>query len=376
MRKRLMIMVFICFIIGGSIYLFWKETVKKDFHASKVAPSVEAQVQGNTEKEKEPSIDYASVAQKLDQYLQEKGFNGTVLVADKNHIVLNKGYGYADVQNKIENTPQTKYRTGSITKMTISTSILQLQEKGKLNIQDNVNKYIPSFPMEKNITLQQLLTHTSGLPSKGTGKVNAASRLDLVTWIGKQKVDFPPGTGWGYTDYNYMVLAYIVEKVSGQPIDKYIKEHIFVPAGMHETGMGNQVPGDVNFSKGYKQKEQKLVLAPKLAMNWLYGCGEMYTTATDMKKLDEAIMSGKLFSSQSLQQMITPPSGRNYGFGFYVNPDYYHNHGVVAGWNTFNNFNWDHQIFVILFSNVQDAINDDFNKEFRKMVSDLLEKRG
>lgn len=149
MRKRLMIMVFICFIIGGSIYLFWKETVKKDFHASKVAPSVEAQVQGNTEKEKEPSIDYASVAQKLDQYLQEKGFNGTVLVADKNHIVLNKGYGYADVQNKIENTPQTKYRTGSITKMTISTSILQLQEKGKLNIQDNVNKYIPSFPMEK-----------------------------------------------------------------------------------------------------------------------------------------------------------------------------------------------------------------------------------
>ena len=86
------------------------------------------------------------------------------MVTDKERVILNKGYGYADVQNKIENTPQTKYRIGSITKTVVATSILQLQEQGKLNIQDNVNKYIPSFPENKNITLYHLLTHTSGLP--------------------------------------------------------------------------------------------------------------------------------------------------------------------------------------------------------------------
>ena len=94
------------------------------------------------------------------------------MVTDKEHVILNKGYGYADVQNKIENTPQTKYRIGSITKTVVATSILQLQEQGKLNIQDNVNKYIPSFPENKNITLYHLLTHTSGLPEHAKGNVN------------------------------------------------------------------------------------------------------------------------------------------------------------------------------------------------------------
>lgn len=107
-------------------------------------------------------------------------------MTDKEHVILNKGYGYADVQNKIENTPQTKYRIGSITKTVVATSILQLQEQGKLNIQDNVNKYIPSFPADKHITLYHLLTHTSGLPENGEGKVNVASRINLVTWIGSQ----------------------------------------------------------------------------------------------------------------------------------------------------------------------------------------------
>lgn len=316
------------------------------------------------------------MAQKLDQYLKDKDFNGTVLVTDKDRVVLNKGYGYADVQSEIENTPQTKYRIGSITKTVVATSILQLQEQGKLNIQDNVNKYIPLFPADKNITLYHLLTHTSGLPEKGKGKVNAASRLNLVTWIGMQQVAFPPGTGWKYSDYNYMVLAYIIENISKKPLGEYVKENIFARADMHESGMGNMVPGEQHFTQGYKKKDNVLVPAPKLAMNWLYGCGEMYTTVGDMKKLDEAIINGKLLSEKSIQVMFTPSSEKKYAFSFYIYPDYFHNHGVVAGWNTFNNFNKDKGTFVVLFSNVQNGINDDFNKEFRKMVSDLLEQRG
>ena len=164
-------------IVGGGVYYFLvSPNIKENtVLTTKVNPTIESEVQGNIEEKEEQQIDYASISQKLDQYLVGKQFNGTVLVTDKEHVILNKGYGYADVQNKIENTPQTKYRIGSITKTVVATSILQLQEQGKLNIQDNVNKYIPSFPENKNITLYHLLTHTSGLPEHAKGNINAAS---------------------------------------------------------------------------------------------------------------------------------------------------------------------------------------------------------
>ncbi|MED0902403.1 penicillin-binding protein [Bacillus cereus] len=316
---------------------------------------------------------YDIAATKLDQYLKDKGFNGTVLVTDKNNVVLRKGYGYANIKDKVLTTPRTKYRIGSITKTVVAISILQLREKGKLNIEDNVNKYIPSFPADKNITLRNLLTHTSGLPDQGQGSVDAASRLKLVTWIGAQKLQFPAGTGWKYTDYNYMVLAYIVEKISNKPLAEYVKENIFTPVEMNESGMGATLPEDMFLAEGYTKKDNELIAAPRLKMNWLYGCGEMYTTVEDMKRLDEAIMDGKLISKQSLSDMFTVSPARKYGFSFYIYPDYYHNHGVLAGWNTFNNFNWDKRTFVILFSNVQNGMNDTFNQEFRKLANDLIE---
>ncbi|WP_212935353.1 serine hydrolase domain-containing protein [Bacillus hominis] len=376
MIKKIMLMASLSAVVCGGVYYFLDSPDSKEqaVLTTKVTPAIESEVQDNIEEVEK--IDYASISQKLDQYLVGKQFNGTVLVTDKEHVILNKGYGYADVQNKIENTPQTKYRIGSITKTVVATSILQLQEQGKLNIQDNVNKYIPSFPADKNITLYHLLTHTSGLPENGKGKVNVASRINLINWIGSQKLDFPPGTGWKYTDYNYMVLAYIIENITKKPLGDYIKENIFTKAEMHESGMGNMVPGDKNFTKGYVKKDQELVPAQKLGMDWLYGSGEMYTTVGDMKKLDEAIINGKLLSEQSIQAMFTPSAERKYAFSFYIYPDFFHNHGVLSGWNTFNNFNKEKGTFVILFSNVKNGLDDDFNKEFRKMVNDLLEQRG
>ncbi|HDR4566854.1 serine hydrolase domain-containing protein [Bacillus paranthracis] len=378
MIKKIMMIVSICALVCGGVYYFlYNSNIKENKElTTKVNPTVESEVQENIEEEKEKQIDYASISQKLDQYLVGKQFNGTVLVTDKEHVILNKGYGYADVQNKIENTPHTKYRIGSITKTVVATSILQLQDQGKLNIQDNVNKYIPSFPENKNITLYHLLTHTSGLPEHAKGNVNAASRLQLINWIGRQNLEFPAGTGWRYTDYNYMVLAYIIEHISKKPLGDYIKENIFTKADMYESGMGNMVPGDKNFTKGYVKKNQELVPAQKVGIDWLYGCGEMYTTVGDMKKLDEAIINGKLLSEQSIQAMFSPSPERKYAFSFYIYPDYFHNHGVLSGWNTFNNFNKEKGTFVILFSNVKNSMDDDFNKDFRKMVSDLLEQRG
>jgi teichoic acid D-alanine hydrolase len=373
MFKKWLIAFFVFAIFCGSVAALIHANKEKKY-SLKAFSNFEDKV-GNVQ----PKVDanqqkrYDIAATKLDQYLKDKGFNGTVLVTDKNNVVLRKGYGYANVKDKVLTTPRTKYRIGSITKTVVAISILQLREKGKLNIEDNVNKYIPSFPADKNITLRNLLTHTSGLPDQGQGSVDAASRLKLVTWIGAQKLQFPAGTGWKYTDYNYMVLAYIVEKLSNKTLAEYVKENIFTPVGMHESGMGATFPGDMFLAEGYTKKDNELVVTPRLRMNWLYGCGEMYTTVDDMRRLDEAIMDGKLLSKQSLSDMFTVSPARKYGFSFYIYPDYYHNHGVLAGWNTFNNFNWDKRTFVILFSNVQNGMNDAFNQEFRKMAKDLIE---
>ncbi|QWU46095.1 serine hydrolase [Bacillus sp. NP247] len=373
MFKKWLIVFFVFAIFCGSVAALIHANKEKKY-SLKAFSNFEDKV-GNDK----PKVDanqqkrYDIAATKLDQYLKDKGFNGTVLVTDKNNVVLRKGYGYANVKDQVLTTPRTKYRIGSITKTVVAISIMQLREKGKLNIEDNVNKYIPSFPADKNITLRNLLTHTSGLPDQGQGSVDAASRLKLVTWIGAQKLQFPAGTGWKYTDYNYMVLAYIVEKLSNKTLAEYVKENIFTPVGMHESGMGATFPGDMFLAEGYTKKDNELVVTPRLRMNWLYGCGEMYTTVDDMRRLDEAIMDGKLLSKQNLSDMFTVSPARKYGFSFYIYPDYYHNHGVLAGWNTFNNFNWDKRTFVILFSNVQNGMNDAFNQEFRKMVKDLIE---
>ncbi|KFN13526.1 MULTISPECIES: serine hydrolase domain-containing protein [Bacillus] len=373
MFKRCLIVCFIIAIFCLSVYMFMQTNKGKTQNLKAFSDSTSKLETDTPKVDRNQRNRYAGATQKLDQYLKEKGFNGTVLVTDQNNVILRKGYGYANMQDKVLTTPRTKYRIGSITKTVVAVSILQLQEKGELNIEDNVNKYIPSFPADKNITLRHLLTHTSGLPEQGQGKVDAASRLKLVTWIGSQNLEFPAGTGWRYTDYNYMVLAYVIEKISKQPLAEYVKEHIFTPVGMHESGMGAKFPGDIFFAEGYTKKDNEFISTPRLRMNWLYGCGEMYTTVEDMKRLDEAIMTGKLLSKQSLSDMFTVSPARKYGFSFYIYPDYYHNHGVLAGWNTFNNFNWDKRIFVILFSNVQNGMTDEFNQEFRKMAKDLLE---
>ncbi|MCD2338392.1 serine hydrolase domain-containing protein [Bacillus cereus] len=314
---------------------------------------------------------YEELAQRLDQYLKEKAFNGSVLVTIKGHVILRKAYGYANIQDNVLATPKTKYRIGSITKTVVAVSIMQLQEQGRLNIDENVNKYVSTFPAEKKITLRHLLTHTSGLPEQGQGNVDAASHLKLINWIGSQKLDFPPGTGWRYTDYNYMVLGYIVEKISKQPLALYIKEHIFDPANMKESGIGEKLPEEIFLAEGYKRETNSLVPAQKLQMKWLYGCGDMYTTIDDMKKLDEAIMTEKLISKKSLSEMFSASPFKKYGFSFYVHPNYYHNHGVLSGWNTFNNFNWDKRIFVILFSNVKNSMDDELNQKFRSVVMEL-----
>lgn len=290
----------------------------------------------------------------LDEYMESKNFSGTVVVVKNGKVLLNKGYGLANQEKNVANNSETSYYIGSITKAFVATSIMQLKEQNKLNIEDTVAKYIPDFPRGGEIKLVHLLTHTSGIPEYSEGSENITHE-ELIKRIGKQKLAFSPGSKWKYSDSNYSVLAYIAEKVSGQSLQDYIQKNIFEVVGMKRSGFGDQFQQGKYPSTGYKIVDNKMTTPALPSMSQLFGCGDIYTTAYDLYLFDQALFTGKLISSDSYHQMFTAVK-KDYGFGWYVDPGSYSNHGVMPGWNCLNSFSKDGNTYVVLLSNIQNNI--------------------
>src|SRR5713101_3187260 len=186
-------------------------------------------------------------AGRIDQIVQSsvsnKQFMGSVLVARGNEVLFSKGYGAANLEWAIPNTPSTKFRLGSVTKQFTSASIFLLEERGKLKIDDPVKKYMPDAPAAwDKVTIFNLLTHTSGIPSF-TGFPDYASTEAIATTPEKlvarfrdKPLEFQPGEKWNYSNSGYVLLGYLIEKISGQPYAKFVQENIFTPLGMTSSG--------------------------------------------------------------------------------------------------------------------------------------------
>lgn len=300
----------------------------------------------------------------LDEYIKSKNFSGTAVVVKNGKVLLNKGYGLANQDKKISNNSETSYYIGSITKAFVATSIMQLKEQNKLNTEDTVAKYIPDFPRGGEIKLAHLLTHTSGIPEYPEGSENI-THDELIKRIGNQKLAFPPGSKWKYSDSNYSVLAYIVEKVSGESLEDYIQKHIFEVAGMKHSGFGDEFQQEKYPSTGYKIVDNKMTTPALPSMSQLFGCGDIYMTAYDLYLFDQALFTGKLISNESYHQMFTAFK-KDYGFGWYVDPGSYSNHGVMPGWNCLNSFSKNGSTYVVLLSNIQNNI-----KSFGVLSNDI-----
>jgi len=199
-----------------------------------------------------------------------------------------------------------------------------------------------------------LLTHTSGLV--GHSEPNEAiTPKALVTDIEKQGIRSQPGQ-WHYLDSNYTVLAYLVEKISGQSLMPYLEKHIFKPAGIDSTGTYQTFDKVATHSTGYRIKNGTYVTPHLPDLSQLFGCGNLYMTASDMYRFDKALMSNRLISKAARKEMLTAGSSSTYGMGFYVNPGSYSSHGIVSGWNVTNNFSHSGGTYVIIMTNVQNGI--------------------
>src|SRR5262252_8276065 len=273
----------------------------------------------------------APIASKLDEYLSDiakQDFIGSVLVAKDGKVMFSKGYGMANAEWDIPNTQQTKLRLGSITKQFTAASILLLQERGKLSVQDPICKYIAECPKAwEPITIHHLLTHTSGIPSYTEVKSPEEFRklsLMSVTPVGfvdsfkSKPLEFSPGEKMKYDNSGYFALGYIIEKVSGQSYETFLQENIFTPLKLADTGYDTHDRILKKRATGYSFKNGARINSDYLDMTVPYAAGSLYSTVEDLFAWNEALFSDKLLSSKSREAMMTVDKN-NYAYGLVVN---------------------------------------------------------
>ncbi len=270
----------------------------------------------------------------FDKLLQEtfkpNGPGAAVLVANKDQVIYHKAFGMANLELDVPLRHDHVFRIGSVTKQFTCAAIMQLEEQGKLSLQDDLTKFIPDYPTQgKKITVEHLLTHTSGIKSytgmkEWTGEVRRKDFTvsGLIDFFKDQPMDFEPGTKYEYNNSGYILLGFIIEKVSGKTYAEYMSEHFFKPLGMKNSYYDEHAPIIKNRAAGYSQGDVSgnYVNAAFLSMTQPYAAGSLLSTVEDLFIWTKALHSGKVVKPESLKKMTTPyilPDGTNtrYGYG-------------------------------------------------------------
>ena len=253
---------------------------------------------------------------------KDNAFMGTVLVAKDGKVLFSNGDGFANVEHNVPNTPDTKFRLGSLTKQFTAVAIVQLEEQGKLKVTDPACNYLPNCPATwRPITIHHLATHTSGLfnftedPDHARASVLPSPPAQTLEKIRNKPLDFPPGTQFGYSNSGYAALALIIEKASGLPYPQYLDKHVFTPAGMQNSGHDSHTPILPNRATGYSGSGQNLHHAPYVDMTNPIGAGDLYSTVQDLLLWDQALRTDVLLKSRA--KLFTPEK-ESYSYGWEV----------------------------------------------------------
>ena len=296
-----------------------------------------------------------------------KGFSGAVLVVKQGKILLRSGYGLADREWNVSNTTDTKFRIGSITKQFTAACILQLIETGKLSLDDKLSKFYPGFPKGDSVTIHMLLNHTSGIASYTDQRnfMDVAtlpwSKDSIIAYFKKLPYNFSPGKSWAYNNSGYFLLGYIIEKVSGQSYNDYLRQHILDKLGMSNSGVDKLDSVLLFRAKGYSKAGRKTVNANYISMEWPFSAGVLYSTLDDLYKWDRALYTNSILNESSRKKMFTPGI-RDYGYGIIIDSlenhfRIWHNGGIPGFSANFSRFVND-DICIIVFSN--NETNTDF----------------
>lgn len=301
---------------------------------------------------------------KMDQYLRiltkQDRFCGTVLVVRDKKVLLRKGYGPANRDWEIPNTPGTRFRIGSITKQFTAAAILLLQERGKLSTRDAIGCYLPDCPAAwKDITIQHLLTHTGGIPDLAIPPEKNASPMtvqELIATFKDKPLLYAPGEKGIYCNADYVLLGAIIEKLSGLSYAQFLQENIFTPLEMTNTGYDSSRQVLKGRAAGYICKEDTIIIANYLDMSIPYAAGALYSTVDDLYRWRQALFGGKLLSAKSLDEMLTPTANsNNYAYGIVVGKQFNRNvvfhGGRITGFNSYLTYYPNEKLTIIFLLN-------------------------
>lgn len=320
----------------------------------------------------------------VQSYVTNRSFMGAVLVARGSDVVFSKGYGLANVEWDIPNTPATKFRLGSITKQFTAASILLLEERGKLKVEDPVSKYVPDAPPAWNaVTIAHLLTHTSGIPSFTSfpeyknREPFATPTEQIVSWFRDKPLEFQPGLTMNYSNSGYVLLGYIIERITGDSYERFVQQNIFTPLGMKDSGYDSNTAIIKNRASGYSPGPGGRVNAGFIDMSIPHAAGALYSTTEDLLRWEQGLFGGKLLSPASLQKMTTPAKN-NYAFGLVVlsvagHKTIMHN-GGIEGFNTMLAYFPDDKLTVVVLSNMNGPAVDELGQRLGPMALGLPEK--
>lgn len=272
--------------------------------------------------DQEKEIVSGSTAEKLDLYLSRSvpfGFSGALLVEKDGKVVLNKGYGMAVRSKNIPNTANTVFSVGSLTKQFTAAGIMKLEMMGKLNTEDRLDTYFEDVPEDKKaITLHHLLTHTSGVVDAVGPDYQELEREDLVKKVFTEPLQHPPGEEFAYSNSGYSLLAAIIEKVSGQKYEEFMREQLWLPAGMKCTGYRLPDWEKKTVAHWYVGEKDNGIPLDKPYPYWnLVGNGGVLSTTSDMLKWHHALLGDKILSPAVKKKMFTPFLNE-YGYGWDV----------------------------------------------------------
>jgi CubicO group peptidase (beta-lactamase class C family) len=308
----------------------------------------------------------------FDKILSEQNFENSpgfvALVAKNNQVIYRKAFGYANLELDVKLQPENIFRIGSITKQFTAAAILKLEEEGKLSLQDDITKFIEDYPTHGHtITIEHLLTHTSGIKSYTSMKEwDAEMRkkdftpVEMIDFFKNQPMDFAPGEKFMYNNSAYFMLGYIIEKASGKTYEEYLNDTFFEPLGMNNSSYGNPSRVIKNRAAGYMKKDGEFVNAEFLSMTQPYAAGSLLSTVDDIFTWYTAVMNDKVISQENRIKAHTSfklnngkPTG--YGYGWFLgniqNSPMIEHGGGINGYLTASLWLPEENVFVAVFSN-------------------------
>lgn len=301
----------------------------------------------------------------ISAYSKLNKFNGTALVAKNGAILLNKGYGYCNAADKILNNDQSIFQLGSITKQFTAAIILKLQQEKKLNVSDKISKYFPAYPKGDSITIQHLLTHTSGIYSYTSDRNFMANEItkphnreQMMALFKDKPLDFSPGSAWNYSNSGYSLLGYIIEGVTKKPYEEVVRQYIFTPLGMTHSGFDFTHLKSPDKTTGYSILDDKRAdITPIVDSTVSFSAGAIYSTTGDLYLWHKGLQQNIILSKEQQESTFTPVKN-NYGYGWSIDSiegkRRVGHGGGIPGYTTNESRVPEDDIDIVLLSNASD----------------------